>query len=313
MQTFTAPLNTTYKIQCWGAQGGSGNRDNNCIGAKGGYTSGKLNLSKQAFIYIYVGQHPIYSYRDSLGQVFPKGYNGGGAGSSQIYNNALKRYGQYGGSGGGATDIRLISSNWNDFNSLKSRIMVAAGGAGGTYRWMKQSIVEAGAGVGGGLVGFNGEDCDGKNAGHYKGTGGTQTYAGNCQNSQDSINGITVKESKLYQGGFGFGGNSSIEDQCGGTGGGGGYYGGGASDRGHANGGGGSSFISGYTGCDAISESSIEDNIIHTGQPNHYSGYIFTNPVMIAGNATMPKPKGGTETGHAGDGYCIISWISPSL
>ena len=90
--------------------------------------------------------------------------------------------------------------------------------------------------------------------------------------------------------------------------------GGGASNSGVVgSGGGGSSFISGYTGCDAISESSTEDNIIHTGQPNHYSGKVFTNPVMIAGNATMPKPNGGTETGHSGDGYAIISWISPSL
>ena len=305
---------TSYKIECWGAQGGSGISNKGCIGAKGGYTSGKLNLSKQVSLYIYVGQHPIYNYRDSLGQVFPKGYNGGGAGSSQIYNKQVKKFAQYGGSGGGATDIRLMSSNWDDFNSLKSRIMVAAGGAGGTYRSMYHTIVEAGAGAGGGLDGFDGADCDGSAGATelYKGTGGTQTYAGNCQ-SIDSIGGITVKESKLYQGGFGFGGNSSIEDQCGGTGGGGGYYGGGASDRGHVNGGGGSFFISGYLGCDAITESSIEDNIVHTGQPNHYSGKVFTNSIMIAGNATMPKPKGGTETGHEGNGYCIISWISPSL
>ncbi|MFR6022531.1 MAG: glycine rich domain-containing protein [Clostridia bacterium] len=30
--------------------------------------------------------------------------------------------------GGGATDIRLVSGEWNDFESLKSRIMVAGGG-----------------------------------------------------------------------------------------------------------------------------------------------------------------------------------------
>ena len=103
------------------------------------------------------------------------------------------------------------------------------------------------------------------------------------------------------------------------SGGGGGYYGGNASwdatesNSSYANASGGSSFISGYSGCDAIAESSTEDNIIHTGQPNHYSGKVFTNPIMIAGNASMPKPKGGTETGHSGEGYAIISWISPSL
>ena len=45
------------------------------------------------------------------------------------------------------------------------------------------------------------------------------------------------------------------------------------------------------------------------------SGYVgsVTNGETIAGDQTFPKPKGGTETGHEGDGYAIISWISPSL
>ena len=106
---------------------------------------------------------------------------------------------------------------------------------------------------------------------------------------------------------------------CGLAGGGGGYYGGNASWNGVNNddtfacASGGSSFISGYPDCDAIDESSTEDNIIHTGQPNHYSGKVFINPVMIDGGSVMPKPRGGTETGHSGNGYCIISWISPTL
>jgi hypothetical protein len=49
-------------------------------------------------------------------------------------------------------------------------------------------------------------------------------------------------------------------------------------------GGGGSSFISGHEGCDAIDEQSTEQNIIHTGQSIHYSGYYFTNTLMIDGN-----------------------------
>ena len=303
MKTFTAPLNTTYKIECWGAQGG-GLRTSNGIsfGADGGYTSGNLNLLKQTSLYVYVGQHPNTS--DITGgktiQSYPRGYNGGGSGTL---------HGQVGSSGGGATDIRIISGNWNDFNSLKSRIMVAAGGAGSG-----SSLPNEEAGSGGGLVGFDGQDYRGPNIElRYRGTGGTQTYAGNCQEVAETIGGISVKNTKLYQGGFGLGGDSYLEFYQGGSGGGGGYYGGGASCRGHVCGGGGSSFISGYTGCDAIDESSIEDHIVHTGQPNHYSGKVFTNAVMIDGGSVMPKPGGGTETGHSGNGYCIISWISPSL
>ena len=98
------------------------------------------------------------------------------------------------------------------------------------------------------------------------------------------------------------------------SGGGGGYYGGNVSwditgsNSIHASASGGSSFISGYSGCDAIAESSTEDNIIHTGQPNHYSGKVFTNPIMIDGGSVMPSPTGSTETGHTGNGYCIITW-----
>ena len=45
------------------------------------------------------------------------------------------------------------------------------------------------------------------------------------------------------------------------------------------------------------------------------SGYVgdVTNGATIAGDSTMPRPSGGTEQGHHGEGYAIISWISPSL
>ena len=98
------------------------------------------------------------------------------------------------------------------------------------------------------------------------------------------------------------------------SGGGGGYYGGG-----HGNhpgnswpgGGGGSSFISGLYGCDAISESSIEGNIIHTGQSKHYSGKVFYNGMMIAGDASMPTHAGSsTMIGNEGNGYAKISLLS---
>ena len=92
-----------------------------------------------------------------------------------------------------------------------------------------------------------------------------------------------------------------------------GYYAGGQGNHGENTvgvGATGSCFISGYTGCDAISVSSTETNIIHTGQPNHYSGKVFTNMQMVDGARTMPSPSGGTETGHIGDGVCIITQLS---
>lgn len=84
---------------------------------------------------------------------------------------------------------------------------------------------------------------------------------------------------------------------------------------------GGSSYISGHNGCNAIKESSTAASIVHTGQPNHYSGLVFTNTIMIDGagykwttakgaQTAMPKPAGGNYSlgsGHTGNGYAIIS------
>ena len=69
---------------------------------------------------------------------------------------------------------------------------------------------------------------------------------------------------------------------------GGGRYYGGTSINNAGSSGGGSSFISGYNGCDAIDIQSTSDNIIHTGKPYHYPGYVFTEMVMKAGSEEMP-------------------------
>ena len=291
MQEFTAPLNTNYKIECWGAQGGNGYEDlqhgnytNTVYGGKGGYCLGMITLPYNLFFYIYVGQSG-----EEVDVI--KTFNGGGAGG--IYESCR--------SGGGATDIRLSNGTWDDFNSLKSRIMIAAGG-GGSEHYREGSN----GGNAGGLSGQDGPYCRCTSCNYYPyiaATGATQISGG-----EEAI-GKWVGN----KGTFGIGGDKINEY---GGGGGGGYYGGGggASNSGVVgSGSGGSSFISGYTGCNAISESSTEDNIIHTGQPDHYSGKVFTNAVKIDGGSVMPKPKGGTETGHLGNGYCIISWISPSL
>ncbi|MCL1876920.1 IPT/TIG domain-containing protein, partial [Candidatus Saccharibacteria bacterium] len=86
----------------------------------------------------------------------------------------------------------------------------------------------------------------------------------------------------------------------GGGGGGGGYYGGRASWM--SAGAGGSSFISGLVGANAIDAGGA-----HTGQPNHYSGKVFSNAVTTAG---------ANGAGAAGRGQIaiapIIAGVSPS-
>ena len=117
-------------------------------------------------------------------------------------------------------------------------------------------------------------------------------------------------------GAFGEGAGSLITN----GGGGGGYYGGGSSQNvDDYGGGGGSSFISGHIGCDAISVSSTSDNIIHTGQPIHYSGLMFYETVIEDGvnsesgyaEITYVKRFNGCGTSNKGayNNYITINLI----
>ena len=109
------------------------------------------------------------------------------------------------------------------------------------------------------------------------------------------------------------------------SGGGGGYYGGGHgvhTGNSWPGGGGGSSFISGHDGCDAINESSVVSNIIHTVQSTHYNGFQFFDTVMIDGRGYhwtterdndaigMPTYSGiTTMLGNSSTGYIKITLL----
>ena len=243
-----------YVFECWGAEGFT--LDDKNVGGKGAYVKGTILLRKTINFYIFVGEYGRSYYGSYV-------FNGGG-------------FGQF--TGGGASDIRLKDGAWDDFESLKSRIIVAAGGGG--------PDTSQGGGSGGGLNGIG--------ASHSE--GGTQTRGG-----IGAANGL-----------FGKGGAypDSTEKGCGG--GGSGYYGGGTSTESNNYGGaGGSSFISGHPGCNAISRLSKEDNITHLNTSYHYSGLLFTSTNMIDGDSSMPSPTASTnEKGHSKNGYIRITHLS---
>ena len=290
-QEFTAPFTGTYQIEAWGAQGNT-TASKRTEGGKGAYTSGKITLNEGEKIYIYVGEH-----REDTNSSF----NAGSTGGSSIADGRVNGYG-----GGGATDIRLVSGNWNDQTSLASRIMVAGGGGGATdYNYPSDG------GYGGSLVGGSGI------TGYYPGytdnivpTGGTQTSGGTGSNSQGPG----------YIGQFGFGGNGNSQW---GSGGGGGYYGGGGGGWNSYqvdSGAGGSSYISGHTGSVAIN--AADDITPKTGCDNgttditcsyHYSGKKFTDTVMKTGNEEIPSSEGtGISIGQSGNGHVRISYTVQS-
>ena len=298
-QTYTVPLSGYYKIEAWGAQGGNS-------GGKGAYTYGEIFLEKGKILYIQVGgkggNNPA-----GVAQAAKGGYNGGGSTQGQeCCSGAPRTFG----TGGGATDIRLIGGAWNDDASLKSRVMVAAGGGG---RFTQGSSTGTG-GAGGALNGLPGS---GDSADYCVGLGATQTAAGIISTTGtycDITNNAGYTDPGKSFGGFGYGGAHGTSGNNG-TGGGGGYYGG--SSSGHvASAGGGSSYISGYTGCVAISSSisltpkdGCTDGTTNKECSYHYSGLIFNNAIMKAGNENMPNHDGtGTITGNTGDGYAKITY-----
>jgi hypothetical protein len=233
-QEFTAPEDGFYRLEAWGARGGTpSTADSN----QGGYCKGTIFLKKDQKIYIYVGQRGhYYSMKSGVYYYTDYAFNGGGRGG--LAETTLK--GGRGGSGGGATDFRLVNASdpakWDDPLSLNSRILVAAGG-GGYASYNTKS-----GGYGGGLTGGNGQGSGVAANSH----GGDQTGANNNKS--------------LSYGKFGEG--ASTPSSTGVGGGGGGWYGGDSNtfvtgtSANFGSGSGGSSFISGMLGCVAINPGS---------------------------------------------------------
>ena len=173
-------------------------------------------------------------------------------------------------SGGGASHI-AISNRGELYNYLgyENEVLLVAGGGGGGERFQ--------GGVGGGITGGDAGMVNYDNTGYtiaIQSKGGSQSAGGSAgrPNGRD-----TGGQSGIFgRGGQGY--TNTAEDR--GAGGGGGWYGGG-----------GINFV-GAAG----------------GGSGHINTTLIINGQTISGDQTFPSPSGGTETGHDGHGYCIITW-----
>ena len=282
-------------MECWGARGGSGLTNNSVANSqgKGGYSKGVISITTSQTFYVYVGDVGTNGKKSTT---VDGGWNGGGQGCPDGQDDEAA------GGGGGATDIRVVDGSWNDVASLCSRIMVAGGGGGGSFSTL----------VGG---------CGGGLEGGFPSVGGV---------SYTTADGQPSKQNTGYQFGTGQNGVRTVANYDV-AGGGGGYYGGRCSRQGTEHNGwdgspgyGGSGFVSGHTGCNAISASVTSlSSITHSGQANHYSGFVFTNTKMIDGAGyawttskgsleAMPNPTTASSNyssgvGHNGAGYARIT------
>ena len=100
VQSFTTPDKGTYRVELWGAQGGSNVQS--ISGSPASYAAGDIYLNNE-ILSVKVGAM--------------NGYNGGGSSSNVGFSKNI------GATGGGATDVRLSSEP-------ESRIIVAGGGGG---------------------------------------------------------------------------------------------------------------------------------------------------------------------------------------
>ena len=288
-------------------------------GGKGGYSAGTITFSSTPTLYVYVGEEGRKDYDSGSTPSF----GGGGPGFIDTSIRASR--------GGGATDIRLAaataSDGWSGDNSLKTRLVIAGGG-GGACDWIQtvNTSLNGGNGNGGGGGGLNG--CDGNltfstynytaarvsEVGHAS-KGATQTGGGTV--AVWDGNETTMDKPLSVVGSYGLGGGDhSSHYTCGG---GGGHYGGASGAAGNAivsSASGGSGFVSGATGCVAISE--FWDTNDHSQVRYNNVSYKCTSSSLINGETSLPKSSGlykatyvssDKETGHSGNGFARITRI----
>ena len=189
IQIFTAPKAGTYKLEVWGAQGGSADySDLIYFGGYGGYSTGEITLRQGEVLYVVVGNTPAKRIdRVPTVDVYTGGYNGGGSvgTGSNTYINAA---------GGGATHISKSSGLLADQN--QSDVVIVAGGGGGNC--IKSNILYGSSGGGYGSSHL---------AGDYRvGSGTDQTKGAAFGKSNDVKNGYDSG------GGGGWYGGSSVNN-----------------------------------------------------------------------------------------------------
>ena len=270
-----------YLFECWGSAGGIwGSGNSKSTPGYGGYTSGELFIQSRTTFYVYIGNSGFFNAVKGL----------------------EKRPAEFSiGVPGGATDVRLITSDkWWDVQSLISRIMVAAGGGG----------TEWAASIGGNGGGINGGEStsatspNGKETFQEKCSGAGQTSGTQCTSFS-----YKYTDADPYSGSFGSAGVPTKSNNDYGGFGGGGYYGG--TSYYYAFGGsGGSSYISGHSGCNSVENSTT---IKHTNSPYHYSDFVFRHTNMISGRNAMPLPFNNEHGIHSDEGAFRLTLLFRNL
>ena len=306
-QTWTVPSTGYYKVEVWGAQGGSASGR---TGGYGGYSTGIIYATNNSTYYVNVGGQGSsltgYNKKGDVG-----GYNGGGKCSThrqEVYVDSNVSSG----CGGGATHIATVSGLLKDLASYKdtngtndsNEILVVAGGGGGSQ--LTNSGNYGTGGRGGGYIGGKGYNIS-SGVSEYQGrttNPGTQT-AGGCP---DTTYTYSTPDPQYLCGGFGYGGGTYVylsnigEISTPLSGGGAGWYGGsGALYIGSSGG-------SGYVGSSKLlSNSSVT---------KHMTCYSCSTSTAVATRTNSNSNVSATATADyskTGNGYARITYLGTAI
>ncbi len=141
---FEVPCGGYYKLEVWGAQGGS--YSDTYHGGYGGYAVGSIHLTNTDKLYVGVGGRGTHVGNFVTGD---GGYNGGGAVTGSWSDQNERRS-----TGGGATHIALNNNlgELKHYSDHQSDVLIVAGGGGGGHAnqvMITSSYYTGGFGVGG--------------------------------------------------------------------------------------------------------------------------------------------------------------------
>lgn len=328
VQSLNLPAGT-YKLQVWGAQGGSNAAASSYgitaqAGGKGGYSEGILTIGEDKTVYVFVGGQG--------GSSDNGGWNGGGGGSgSSSYNSGNTHGVSRMGCGGGGTDIALVTSTMTyssyrtnrSSESLLSRMIVAGGGSGGAmcYRGITSTVTDYSQS--GSVLTCKSTDSVSGNKVTLTGEASVASSVLTLAPTHTEVEETTLAQvgyvgggtngggySSTYQGkqtsagtngGFGYGANQTTTNYryCSACGGGGWYGGGGASY---------SDSTMNYCKYSGGGSGFVNTSASAGNRPSGYTGLQLDSGTTYDGSQSFPNTAGtGNETGHEGDGYAKIT------
>ncbi len=282
VQSFTIPIAGNYKIEAWGAAGGTQLFSPGYPGGKGAYMSGSFTFSAGTVLKIIVGQMGGNTQGVPADNAAP-----GGGGGSFVYINATDPTPLIAAGGGGGGGRFPGSLDANTTTSANVAFIGAPGGINGNGGGVNAGIGSsywAGSGAG-----WLTDGTGGNQSTIYNYLAGSTGAGGGRRPANGAQGGVRYNDGTDEGGDGGFGGGGGGGSDNMGTGGGGGYSGGGgASGTNNNTGGGGGSFNSGINQLNTAATNTTHGKVVITELCNislTSSGSNSLNPSICSGQS----------------------------